>query len=62
MNKPPPLILPGPRKELGWCEANGVAHAWTQGPTLTMQPPIPTRVCVNCGKKQYLHQEWKDRP
>lgn len=42
-----------PRKEAGWCEANGVEHAWeVQDYTLTSDPPQSVRICVNCGKQE----------
>lgn len=50
----------GPRKEAGWCEANGVVHAWKDGPTLTVDPPIHTRYCKNCGKQQHKREAWFD--
>jgi hypothetical protein len=39
--------------EDGWCDANGVEHAWeVQGYTLTSDPPQSVRICLNCGKKE----------
>lgn len=53
----------GPRKAAGWCEDNGIEHSWKAGPTLTVDPPIQTRECVNCGKRQYQQPPmWKDAP
>jgi hypothetical protein len=50
-----------PLKTPGWCEANGIEHAWECGPTLTINPPIQTRYCVNCGKQQRLYApQWQD--
>lgn len=55
--------LPGPLKPPGWCEKNGIEHAWESGPTLTTDPPILTRICKNCGKSQHLPPvEWQDSP
>ena len=39
-------------KEPGWCEKEGVEHAWEFGGTIMMSPPRETRWCVNCGKAQ----------
>ena len=44
----------GPKKEPGFCEKEGIEHSWVNGPTLTSNPPIPTRHCVNCGKQERL--------
>lgn len=53
----------GPKKSAGWCEANGIDHSWKSGPTLTCDPPILTRECVNCGKRQYFQPgAWQDAP
>lgn len=50
-----------PPKPKGWCEEQGVAHAWMDGPMLTSNPPIATRQCANCGKRQHLRPgEWED--
>ena len=50
-----------PRQEAGFCEKHGIEHAWEAGPTLTSNPPIITRSCVNCGKGQRLEPErWRD--
>lgn len=50
-------------KPKGWCEEQGVAHAWESGPTLTVQPPVSTRICKNCGKHQHQRPpEWLDAP
>ena len=55
------LIQGGGIKEPGWCDRNGIEHAWQSGPTLTCNPPIQTRVCVNCGKRQQLSSPaWHD--
>ena len=55
------MLKTGPKKEAGWCEANGADHSWKPGPTLTCNPPIQTRECVNCGKRQYQRPaEWQD--
>ena len=49
-------------KPAGWCEENGVEHAWVSGPTLTCDPPILTRSCANCGKYQRLEpSQWRDK-
>ena len=53
----------GPKKGVGWCRMNDVEHHWKDGPTLTCNPPIHTRECINCGKKQYRKpEEWRDAP
>jgi hypothetical protein len=42
-----------PRKEAGWCETQGVEHAWViQNYVLTTDPPQSVRICANCGKEQ----------
>jgi len=46
-------ILGQPKKDPGWCERENVEHSWESGPILTSNPPMPTRVCVNCGKRQH---------
>lgn len=52
-----------PLKKPGWCEEQGIAHAWESGSTLLSAPPIQTRQCANCGKVQWLRQpKWEDRP
>ena len=52
------------KKEAGWCEANGIDHAWeVQDYVLTTDPPQSVRICTNCGKRQYLqhtHPDWHD--
>lgn len=51
-----------PAKERGWCEREGIAHSWQDGPTLTVNPPIRTRSCVNCGKRQHFAPgSWVDQ-
>lgn len=55
------IVNQGPRKEAGWCEKEGVDHAWVEGATLTSSPPIQTRICVNCGKRQWKNEpQWYD--
>lgn len=55
------LNIHTPPKPKGWCEEQGVAHSWKDGPSLTCNPPIHTRECVNCGKRQYLEPSvWRD--
>lgn len=50
-----------PPKPKGWCDKEGVEHSWKDGPTLTCNPPIPTRECANCGKRQYFRPgSWED--
>lgn len=57
------VYIKGPPKPLGWCEENGVEHSWEDGPTLTVNPPIHTRRCKNCGKRQHLRPAaWEDSP
>lgn len=51
-----------PRKPPGWCEIQGAEHAWKPGPVIARDPPTPTRICLNCGRREYLHQEWRDKP
>ena len=34
------------------CEQLSLAHAWEDGPTLTVDPPIVTRKCMNCGRRE----------
>ena len=42
---PVTITTPGPRKEAGWCEAQGVEHAWeVQDYTLTTDPPQAVRL------------------
>ena len=52
------------RKHHGWCEEQGVDHAWQeQGYVLTTNPAQYVRICTNCGKEQrkaYVEPEWKD--
>lgn len=51
----------GPRKEAGWCKAQGIEHSWKDGPTLTVSPPIQTRECINCGQRQFQEPtQWRD--
>lgn len=48
-------------KESGWCEKNNVAHSWVMAETLTTNPPIATRRCINCGKTQQMQPgQWVD--
>lgn len=48
-------------KPYGWCQSNGVAHAYEDGPTLTIDPPIQTRICKNCGWRQFKRPSvWSD--
>lgn len=52
-----------PPKPPGWCEQQGVEHSWQTGATLTVDPPIETRFCVNCGKRQMKRPAaWDDAP
>ena len=54
-------VTSGPRKEAGFCDAHSIEHHYKAGPTLTCNPPIATRWCVNCGKRQRLEPEtWRD--
>ena len=54
-------FLQAAKKHIGWCEQQGIEHAWESGPTLAMNPPIQTRRCKNCGKEQRLYpQQWQD--
>lgn len=39
-------------KPVGWCDREGIEHSWEAGPTLTVDPPIHTRRCKNCGQEQ----------
>lgn len=54
-----------PNKEVGWCDAQGVEHAWqVQDYTLTVDPPLAVRICQNCGARQTRptrapEPEWK---
>lgn len=42
-----------PPKTLGWCEEQGIHHAWEQQDyVLTTNPPQVVRICLNCGKTQ----------
>ena len=51
------------KKPKGWCKENGVEHAWQDGPVLTVNPPIYTRVCINCGQQQRMApRRWEDYP
>lgn len=51
-----------PPKSIGWCDEQGIEHSWKDGPTLTCDPPIHTRECSNCGKRQYKQPgEWRDQ-
>lgn len=51
------------RKHASWCRTNGVEHSWEPGPTLTSNPPIPTRRCINCGQEQRQNPgDWLDYP
>lgn len=51
----------GPRKYWGWCREVDVEHHWDDGPLLTSYPPIQTRWCINCGKRQQFSPgEWRD--
>lgn len=55
------LNIQTPPKPPGWCEESGIAHSWKDGPTLTSNPPIATRTCVNCGHRQwYQPGQWTD--
>jgi hypothetical protein len=55
------LNIHQPPKPKGWCDENGIAHSWEAGPTLTCNPPIPTRECLNCGKRQFFAPgHWED--
>jgi hypothetical protein len=50
-----------PKKPPGWCEEQGIPHNWQMGPTLTSNPPISTRECCVCGKRQHLRpSDWVD--
>jgi hypothetical protein len=52
-----------PRKPAGWCDENGVEHAWGSGPLLLSYPAHQTRKCMNCGKTQAFQPgEWYDYP
>lgn len=53
--------IPTPPKPKGWCVEQGVDHSWKDGATLTSNPPIHTRECVNCGQRQWLSPgQWND--
>lgn len=55
------LNIHEPPKPNGWCDEHKIAHSWADGPTLTCNPPISTRSCVNCGKRQYFRPgQWED--
>lgn len=46
----------------GRCEELNLEHAWRDGPSLMLMPPIQTRYCANCGKVQHLSApQWEDR-
>lgn len=47
------IELPGPTKPPGWCQEQGIEHAYDDGPTLMSNPPISTRICKNCGHRQF---------
>lgn len=52
-------------KPEGWCDEQGIAHAWEVLPyVLTANPPMSVRECINCGKRQtranvVIEPEWK---
>lgn len=54
-----------PPKPKGWCDEQGISHAWEVQPyTLTTNPPQSVRTCVNCGETQtrvnyVIEPEWK---
>jgi hypothetical protein len=48
------LFYGRPIKEAGYCEREGIEHSWEMTEVLTSNPPIPTRTCKNCGKKEHL--------
>ena len=51
------------RQGLGFCAKHGLEHAWENGPTFTVNPPIYTRSCVNCGQGQRMFpSQWQDWP
>ena len=58
-------IKVGGLKGEGWCEANGVEHAWeVQDYILTTDPPQSVRICLNCGKREtrfntVTYPDWK---
>lgn len=57
------VTVSAPRKEPGFCDAHGIAHAWVDGPTLMSYPGFATRKCENCGKSQRKslgEQPWED--
>jgi len=52
----------GAAKPYGWCQANGVAHAYEAGASLLSEPPVQTRVCANCGWRQFKRPSiWTDQ-
>lgn len=57
------LNIHQPSKPKGWCDEQGIAHSWEMGPTMTVNPPIQTRQCTNCGQRQYFSPgAWTDAP
>lgn len=63
MNTTSTVSIKGPPKQPGWCQEQGIEHAWEAGPALTCNPPIRTRRCKNCGLNQYQEPErWCDAP
>lgn len=57
-----------PRKDKGWCDANGVEHSWADVPR-TASDDSHKRWCVNCGHSQRLDppptmvvSRWIDEP
>lgn len=56
-------ITIGTPKSKGWCTEQGIDHAWADGSTLTMNPPIQRRFCTNCGQVQHwMPGHWEDHP